>query len=78
MPSAEPTRREMQVAQLVAGGLSNKAIARELGISVRTVKNHIEALVKRLPPPRHNAACHARAAIYAWWYSRQPETDAAA
>ena len=34
------TSREQQVTKLVADGLSNKDIGRELGISVRTVENH--------------------------------------
>lgn len=39
--------RERQIARLVALGLSNKLIARELGISLATVKDHVHhALAK--------------------------------
>lgn len=41
------TPRETQVASLVAGGASNKAIARQLFVSIRTVETHVQnALVK--------------------------------
>jgi DNA-binding NarL/FixJ family response regulator len=35
------TERELEVARLVVRGMSNKAIARQLGISPRTVEGHI-------------------------------------
>ncbi|MFN2451064.1 MAG: LuxR C-terminal-related transcriptional regulator [Candidatus Dormibacteria bacterium] len=42
-PSAEPvlSRREMEVARLVAEGLGNRAIADALHLSTRTVENHV-------------------------------------
>ena len=42
------TTRESQVLQLVAEGLPNKAIARELGISEHTVKFHVGSLLGKL------------------------------
>ncbi|MBE0410964.1 MAG: response regulator transcription factor [Anaerolineales bacterium] len=46
---AEPlTERENQVLQLVAGGLANKQIGHELGISEHTVKFHISAIYAKL------------------------------
>lgn len=42
------TAREAQVAQLVAGGYSNKQIARRLAITERTVKFHLSALFRKL------------------------------
>ena len=42
------TRREQEIAQLVAQGASNKAIADQLFISVRTVETHVENLMRRL------------------------------
>jgi DNA-binding CsgD family transcriptional regulator len=40
----ELTSREMQVAEAVAIGLSNKQVAESLGISVRTVENHLRSI----------------------------------
>lgn len=41
------TEAEARVARLVAGGLSNKEIAAELGISVRTVEGHISNILSK-------------------------------
>ncbi len=46
---AEPlTPRELEVLQLVAEGLPNKAIARQLDISDHTVKFHVNAILSKL------------------------------
>lgn len=42
------TPREVEVLSLVGQGLTNKAVARRLGISVHTVKFHLEALFAKL------------------------------
>jgi DNA-binding CsgD family transcriptional regulator len=42
------TPREAEILALVGQGLSNKAVARRLGISVHTVKFHLEALFAKL------------------------------
>jgi DNA-binding NarL/FixJ family response regulator len=42
------TPREVAVLSLVGQGLTNKAVARRLGISVHTVKFHLEALFAKL------------------------------
>ena len=42
------TPRQTEVALLVATGLSNKDIARMLGLSVATVKDHVHAILTRL------------------------------
>lgn len=48
-PSAEPlTPRELEVLQILAEGLSNKAIARRLGISDQTVKFHVASIGGKL------------------------------
>ncbi|MCC7024006.1 MAG: response regulator transcription factor [Thermomicrobiales bacterium] len=48
-PEAEAlTPREREVLQLVAEGLPNKAIARELGISEHTAKFHVGSLLGKL------------------------------
>jgi DNA-binding NarL/FixJ family response regulator len=45
---AELTGRERQVLALLAGGLANKAIARRLGISEKTVKAHLTNVFHRI------------------------------
>lgn len=42
------TSREREVAQLLSENLSNKEIARRLGISVHTVKNHVHRTLAKL------------------------------
>jgi DNA-binding CsgD family transcriptional regulator len=42
------TPRELEVLTLLAEGMSNKAIARRLGISVHTAKFHVAALIDKL------------------------------
>jgi DNA-binding NarL/FixJ family response regulator len=42
------TTREREVLQLLAQGLPNKTIARELGISEHTVKFHVNAILAKL------------------------------
>jgi two-component system, NarL family, nitrate/nitrite response regulator NarL len=46
--AAALTPRELEILALVGLGLSNKAIARRLDISVHTVKFHMEALFAKL------------------------------
>lgn len=50
-PSTEPsclTPRQTQILQHLRLGQSNKQIARELGIELATVKNHVHHLLQRL------------------------------
>jgi two-component system nitrate/nitrite response regulator NarL len=49
------TPRQSEVASLVALGWTNKQIARELGISPATVKNHVHGALTRLGLPRRAA-----------------------
>jgi len=42
------TPREMEVLGAIGEGLTNKAIARRLGISLHTVKFHIESVFRKL------------------------------
>lgn len=42
------TPREREVVGLIAGGLSNKRIALELGISEKTVKTHVSSVLSKL------------------------------
>jgi len=63
--SAEPklfdlTPREFDVLMLLAEGASNKTIARQLGISVHTVKFHVGSLLDKLDATgRTDAVAHA-------------------
>jgi DNA-binding NarL/FixJ family response regulator len=42
------TARQLEVAKLVARGLSNKAIAEKLNISAYTVETHVRNILERL------------------------------
>ena len=54
------TPRELEVLTLLAEGLSNKAIARRLGISVHTAKFHVSTLMDKLDAVgRTDAVAHA-------------------
>ena len=46
-PDEDFTESESRVARLVADGLSNKEIAAELGLSVRTVEGHISNILSK-------------------------------
>jgi two-component system nitrate/nitrite response regulator NarL len=45
------TEREWEVAQAVAAGASNKEVARQLGITERTVKAHVGVIFTKLDVP---------------------------
>jgi DNA-binding NarL/FixJ family response regulator len=47
-PSHQLSDREREVLELVTRGLSNKLIARELGISEKTVKAHLTTIFHRI------------------------------
>ncbi|MFC9550356.1 protein kinase [Rhodococcus sp. NPDC056960] len=64
-PSTALTKRERQVAGLVAQGLTNKAIAARLVISQRTAQGHVEHVLAKL-------GFSSRAQIAAW-VARKPE-----
>jgi DNA-binding NarL/FixJ family response regulator len=42
------THREVEVAHLVVRGLSNKEVARELGLSEGTVKVHVHRILQKV------------------------------
>jgi DNA-binding NarL/FixJ family response regulator len=44
----ELTPREVEVLEVLSMGLSNSGIARELGISVNTVRNHVQNVLTKL------------------------------
>jgi DNA-binding NarL/FixJ family response regulator len=47
-PRSNMSEREVEVLRLVAGGLDNNDIAAELGISAKTVKNHVSSILMKL------------------------------
>ncbi|MEU1167140.1 helix-turn-helix transcriptional regulator, partial [Streptomyces sp. NPDC005921] len=62
------TRREREVAALVAKGLSNRKIAEELLVSPRTVDFHVENIRAKL-------GFSGRAQVAAWWATQAPPTQ---
>jgi len=54
------TQREVEILQHVAAGLANKEIASRLGISERTVKNHLSNIMEKL-----QVNSRTQAAVYA-------------
>ncbi len=64
------SRREREVAGLLATGLGNREIAARLHISVATVKDHVHAVLTR-------TGCPTRAAVAAAWHDAAlgPETS---
>jgi DNA-binding NarL/FixJ family response regulator len=63
------TRREWEVADLVAAGISNKEIATKLVIAQRTAENHVERILAKL-------GFGSRTQIAGWVYEqRNPAAD---
>ncbi len=54
------TNREVQVLRHVALGLSNKEIGRSLGISIETVKEHVQNILRKI-----NVTDRTQAAVWA-------------
>jgi len=61
------TRREREILDLVALGMSNRAIADELVVSLHTVRNHVQHVLTKLDAhSKHEAAVvAARAGLLA-------------
>ena len=55
-PEAALTGREQDIIALIDRGLSNKEIARQLKISLPTVKNHVHNILEKLQVRRRGAA----------------------
>ena len=63
------TRRERDVALMVARGMSNRQIASELVLAERTVEGHVENL-------RNKLSVHSRASVAAWVAANGLATEA--
>src|SRR5207244_10934796 len=63
-----PTRRELEVARLVAHGLTNKEIAAHLGIAERTAETHVQRIVTKLD-------LRSRSHLAAWMAGARGATD---
>jgi predicted ATPase/DNA-binding SARP family transcriptional activator/DNA-binding CsgD family transcriptional regulator len=62
------TRREQEVALLVARGLTNRQIAQELSVSRNTANNHVARILRKL-------GLRSRAQIAAWVTERRPPSS---
>jgi two-component system, NarL family, response regulator NreC len=60
-PPGRITAREREVLARIAAGMSNKGVARELNLSVKTVEKHRATLMRKLQ--LHNAAGITRYAL---------------
>ena len=56
MEGVPVTRRELQILRHVAYGMSNKDIARSCGISIETVKEHVQNILRKLDVADRTAA----------------------
>ena len=54
LPALDLTRRQTEIAFLVARGMTNKEIANKLNISPATVKNHVHAILGKLDLDRRS------------------------
>jgi len=59
------TRRQAEILQLVASGLSDKEIGSRLGLSPRTIQSHLDRLFLE-------HGLHKRAAAVAAWLRESP------
>jgi non-specific serine/threonine protein kinase len=63
LPGVHLTRREREVADLVADGLSNREIAHRLGVAQRTAEGHVENILAKL-------GYRSRSQVAAWVAAR--------
>ena len=62
------THREMEVAELVAAGMTNREIARRLGIAEWTAVNHLRKIMRKL-------ACGSRVQVANWVLTLPPRAE---
>jgi DNA-binding NarL/FixJ family response regulator len=63
------TRRQLEVAELVTAGLTNREIARRLTLSERTAENHVQHIMTKL-------GLGSRSGIAVWVTQRKMSTPA--
>ena len=67
------TAREMEIANMMWHGLSNKEIAKELQLSVATIKNYVHSILEKLQLKRRSQV--ADFAVENSWTLRSPQYD---
>ena len=67
-PQPRLTRRELEVARLIADGLTNHAIATRLSVAPRTAEAHVENIRRKLQ-------VRSRAQIAAWITEHRPAAE---
>ena len=65
-PGPSLTRRQREVAALVADGLTNREIGERLGIEERSAEGHLERIRLRL-------GVRSRAQVAAWWVATRAD-----
>jgi len=72
-PLSSLTPRQRAILGLMAQGYSNQAIAERLGIAVKSVENHVSALLARLDVDSADPQIHPRvAAVLRYLYETRP------
>lgn len=66
---ADLTRRQQEIAMLVGRGLTDQLIAKQLCISIGTVKSHLTIIKDRVGVPKHGG-WNGRV-LLAWWLWNQ-------
>jgi ATP/maltotriose-dependent transcriptional regulator MalT len=64
LPVTSLTRREQEVLELIAAGLSNQAIAERLFVATSTVKSYINSIFRRLGVTSRTQAVAAARALH--------------
>ena len=67
------TPRQREIAELVARGMTNKAIARETGLALQTVKNHISSAAERIPADSYPPAVNIRVRLAVFFVTYQDD-----
>jgi DNA-binding NarL/FixJ family response regulator len=60
--------RQAEIVSLVAGGLGDKQIAQRLGVSVSTVRTHLQRLYRDM-------GVHSRSRAVATWFQAQADAS---